>query len=67
VLIVGSPAAGYVAAQTEIASRISSLAWLLAADGDYKVNEQRELGGISRFKSFEGFLSLALPSLKDAV
>nr|WP_281720829.1 hypothetical protein [Nitrosomonas nitrosa] len=66
VLIVGSHETGYVAAQAEVASRISSRAWLLAADGDYKVNEQRELVGISRFKSFEGFLSLALPSLRDA-
>ncbi len=66
VLIVGSPEKGYVPSQADVRSRTSSGAWTLSADGDFKVNENRDLGGISRFQSFDGFLELALPSLRGA-
>ncbi len=64
VLIVGSPENGYVASQSDVLSRTSSGTWTLSADGDFKVNESRDLGGISRFPSLEAFLALVLPSLR---
>jgi hypothetical protein len=65
-LIVGSPDNGYVASQSEVRSRASSGAWTIAADGDFKVHESRDLSDISHFRSLEAFLELALPSLRGA-
>ena len=64
VFIVGSPETGYLASQDEVHSRTSSGTWKLAGDGDFKIGENRDLGGISRFCSAEQFLELALPSLR---
>lgn len=63
VLIVGTPEVGYVASQDDVYGRTSSGSWTLAADGDFKVNENNDLEGISRFGSFSSFLGLVFPSL----
>jgi len=66
VLIVGSAETGYVASQSDVGARTSSGAWALSGDGDFKVNECGDPGGISHFRSFDAFLDLALPTLRGA-
>ena len=53
VLLLGSPATGYVVSGADVDRHMRNADWTLSGDGDYKINEGIEIDAEYRFESFE--------------